>query len=116
MLDQEPIGPLFAFSLAHSGQYPAATKLLTVQSKVQLAFPIGAIRIFAIPMATIPDHHGAAAVLALWNGAFKVAVIQGMIFDFDREAFVVGVEGRTLGDRLGFEDPVKFEPQVVVKM
>src|SRR4029077_9811449 len=75
MLDQEPIGPFFAFPFAHPGQNPAAVKFLTLQGKVQLAFPICALRIFAIPMAAIPDHYGATAVLALWDRAFKVTVI-----------------------------------------
>jgi len=110
MLDQEPIDPLFAFSFAHPGQNPAAVKFLTLHGEVQFAFPICAFWIFAIPMAAIPDHHGAAAVLAFWNGTFKVPVIQRMIFDLDCEALVVGVEGRALGDGPGFEDPVQFEP------
>ena len=38
MLDQEPVGALFAFSLAHPGQNPAAMKLFTLQGEVQLAF------------------------------------------------------------------------------
>ena len=116
MLDQKPIYPLFAFSLAHPGQNPAAVKFLTLQGEVQLAFPICALSILAIPMAAIPDHYGATAVLAFWDRAFKVTVIQRMVFDLDREALVVGVEGRALGDGPGFEDPVKFEPQVVMQV
>ena len=91
-------------------------KFLTLQGKVQLAFPICALRILAIPMAAIPDHHGAAAVLALWDRAFEVAVIQRMVFDLDREPLVVGIEGRALGDGPGFEDAVEFEPQVVMQV
>ena len=39
-----------------------------------------------------------------------------MVFDFDRKALVVGVEGRALGDGPGFEDAVEFEPQVVMQV
>ena len=108
MLDQQPIGALFAFSVAHPRQNPAAMKFLALQGKVQLAFPICALRIFASPLAAIPDHHRASAVLAFWDRAFKVAVIQRVIFNFDGEAPVLGVEGRALGDGPGFEDPLEF--------
>ena len=91
-------------------------KLLTLQGEVQLAFSICALRILAVPIAAIPNHDGAAAVLALRNGAFEVAVIQRMVFDLDREPLVVGIEGRALGDGPGFEDAVQFESQVVMQM
>lgn len=55
-----------------------------------------------------PNHHRPPAVLAFWDGAFKVAVVQWVIFDFDGEAPVLGIEGRTFGDGSGFEHPFKF--------
>lgn len=55
MLDQEPVGALLV-ALAHPGQNPPAVKLLTLQGEVELAFRVGALRVFAIPLAAIPDH------------------------------------------------------------
>jgi hypothetical protein len=98
MFDQEPIGRLLAFSLAHPGQNPAAVKLLTLQSEVQLAFSICALGVVAVPVATIPNHAGATAILSLRNGTFKVAVIQRMVFDLDRKPLVMRIKGRALGD------------------
>ena len=39
-------------------------KLFALKGKVQLAFQICALRILAVPIAAIPNHHGAAADLA----------------------------------------------------
>jgi hypothetical protein len=47
-----------------------------------------------LPCAFVPKHYSAAAVLALWNGAFKGAIIERVIFNMDRKAFVCGVEAR----------------------
>ena len=116
MLDQKPVGSLLALSLAHPGQDPAAVKFLTLKGEIQLAFCIAALRILAIPIAAVPNHDGASAVLALRNGAFEVAVIQRMVLDLDREPLVMRIEGRALGDGPGLEDAVQFEPQVVVQM
>jgi hypothetical protein len=38
-----------------------------------------------------------------------------MILDFDSEAFVPRIERRPFGHRPGFEDAVKFEPEIVVQ-
>jgi hypothetical protein len=89
MLDKEPVGTFLAFSLAHPCQDPAALQLLALESEVKLAFPYSAIWILTVPIAAIPNHHGAAAVLPLRNGPFEVAVIQRMVF-LDREPLVVG--------------------------
>src|ERR1700745_3029306 len=108
MLDQKPVGSLFAFSLAHPGQDPTAMELLTLESEIQLAFCKAPLWILASPIAAVPNHDGASAILALRNGAFKVAVIQRMVLDLDCEPLVMWIEGRTLGDRPGFEDAVQF--------
>ena len=43
------------------------------------------------PIALVPHHHGAAAVLALGDGPFEVAVLQWMIFDLNREPLVARI-------------------------
>ena len=37
-----------------------------------------------LPIAAVPKHNGAAAVLTLWDCAFEIAIVEGMIFDLDR--------------------------------
>jgi hypothetical protein len=107
-LDQKPVGSLFVFSLTHAGQNPAAAEFLTLESEIQLAFCKAALGILAVPVPTVPNHDGASAILALRDGAFKVAVIQRMVLDLDCEPLVMWIEGRTLGDGPGFEDAVQF--------
>jgi hypothetical protein len=75
-----------------------------------LPFSIRALGVVAVPIAAIPNHDGTAAILTLRNGAFKVALIQRMVFDLDCEPLVLRIEGRALGDGPGFENVVEFEP------
>src|ERR1700721_300646 len=91
-------------------------ELFTPEGEVQLAFPMSAIRILTVPIAAIPNHHGAAAVLPLRNGPFEVAVIQRMVFDLDREPLFRRVEGRALCNCPGLENTVELEPKVVMQM
>ena len=116
MFDQEPVGPLLAFPLAHPGQNPAAVEFLALESEIQLAFSYDRCGVIAFPIAAIPNHDCAAAVLALRNGAFEVAVVQRMVFDLDREPLVMRIERRAFGDGPGFEDAIEFKPQVIMKV
>ena len=68
-----------------------------------------------LPIAAIPELNGAAAILALGDGALEIAVVERMILDLDRQALVVRVERGAAGDRPGLEDAIEFQPQVVVK-
>ncbi len=43
------------------------------------------------PVAAIPQQHGAPAILTLRDGPLKVAVVERVIFDFDRQPFVMRV-------------------------
>src|SRR5450631_980872 len=89
-------------------------QFFALQGEVQLAFCISALEVLAVPIAAIPNHDGAAAVLSLWNRAFSI--VQRMVFHLDRETLVMRIEGRALGDGPGFEDAVEFEPQVVMQV
>ena len=51
------------------------------------------------PEAAIPQHDGAAAILALGDRALEVAVVERMVLDLDGEALVVRIERRALGHR-----------------
>ena len=73
-------------------QHPAAMELLAVQREFQVALFKTLFGIVAVPGAAIPELHGAAAVLALRDVAFEIAVIERVILDLDRQPLVVGVE------------------------
>src|SRR6185437_373323 len=116
MLDQKPVGALAAGAvMAHAHQHPASVQLVALKREFEVAFPEAGFGIITIPIAAIPELHGAAAILALRDRAFEVAVVERMILDFDGEPLVMRVERRAAGHRPRLEDAVEFEPQIVVQ-
>src|SRR5689334_19884855 len=67
------------------------------------------------PGAMVPDHHGAAAVLALGNDALELVVFDRMIFDVDGEALVARHEARTARHRPAHHHTVEFQPEIVMQ-
>ncbi len=67
------------------------------------------------PIAAIPELHGAAAVLVIWNGAFEIAVIERMVLDLDREPLVVRIERGTARHCPRFENAVELQPEIVMQ-
>ena len=94
-LDQEPRLLPFARALAHAHQMPVALQLLAVQLEIEMALLHALVRIvLRRPGAAVPDHHGAAAVLAFRDGAFELVVFDRMILDVDGKALLAGHEAR----------------------
>ena len=67
------------------------------------------------PVATVPQLHRAAAILSLGNGALEITILERMVLDLDRKAFVVRIERGTSRHRPGLEDAVEFEAEIVVQ-
>src|SRR4051812_26397462 len=67
------------------------------------------------PKAEVPEHDGAAAILALRDGALEVPVIERVILGLDGKALVAGVKRRALGQGPGFKDAIDLKTQVIVK-
>ena len=116
MLDKKPVVALAL--AAHAHQHPAAFQLVAGKQELQLAlaqrgFRIGAV--FSRPETPVPQHDGAAAILALWDGAFKVSVFERMILDLDRQSLVMGVKRRPLRHGPRFENAVDFEAEIIMK-
>lgn len=119
VFDQQPICPLAAVAIiAHAHQHEAAVQALALQGELEVAFCqrlLRALISFRFPIAPIPEHDRAAAVLTFRNGAFEVAIVQRVILDLDCQPLVVRVEGWAFGDSPGFKDAIELEPQVVVQ-
>ncbi len=116
MFYQQPIRSFAPVTvMAHADQHPTAVELVAVQREFQVALLESFFGVVGLPIAAVPELHCAAAILALRNGAFKIAVIERMIFHLNREALVVRIERGTAGDRPGLEDAVELEPQIVVQ-
>ena len=70
---------------------------------------------FGLPKASIPELYRPATVLASRNGALEIAVIQRMIFYFDRQSFIVRIERWAARHRPRFEDSIELETQVIME-
>ena len=123
LLDEEPVGlglvepPELA---VHADERPLALHLGAVEDELERAVAqagvdvgVGGLR---LPGALVPEHDGAAAVLALGDDAFEAAVLHGVVFDLDGEALVRDDVAGALGDGPGLEDAVPAEAEVVVEV
>ncbi len=115
-LDQQPVVALLAAPAAHAHQVPETVQLLAVERERQMALAQALVRIvLRLPAAAVPDHHRAAAVFALRDGALEFVVVDRVVLDLHGEPLVARHQARTARHRPAFHDAVKFEPQVVVQ-
>ncbi len=115
-LDQEPVVALLARLRAHAHEMPAAVQFLAVEIEIQMAFGETFVRIAdRRPMAAIPEDDIAAAIFALRNRAFEVAIVERMIFDMDGEPLFARHEARAARDGPAFQNAVEREAKVIVK-
>ena len=94
----------------HAHEVPAAVQFFAIEVEHEVPLGVALVRIaLRVPRATVPDHHRAAAVLAVRNRAFEGVVFDRVIFNVDREPLVGGVEARPAGDRPALHHPVQFK-------
>ena len=104
--------------MLETNQDPSAAQALTEKVEFEFAAVEGVLRRLTpdrLPIAAIPELDRAAAIFALRDRAFKITVIERMVFDLDRKATIMWVDRWAARHRPGFEDPVEFEPQIIVK-
>src|SRR5258707_5495734 len=95
MLDQKPVAAVAFAVVQHAHDHPAALQLLAREREFQFALskcPLWIAAVFGGPETAVPQHDRSAAVLALRNCAFKVAVVEGMVLDLHRQAPVTRIE------------------------
>src|SRR4029079_5650671 len=115
-LDEQPRLLPFARTLAHAHKMPMAAQLLAMQLEIEMAFLHPLVRIvLRRPAAAVPDHHGAAAVLVLRDGAFELIVFERMVLDVDGETLVARNEARAPRHRPAQPHAVEFEAKIVVQ-
>ena len=117
-LDEEPVFSLgIAGSVAAQAyKMPAALKPLAMEIEGQVAALEIALRIpNRLPCAFVPEHHGAAAILALGYSTLEGPVVERGIFNMHGKAFVFRVEAWTLSHGPAFQNAVEFEPKIVVQ-
>ena len=95
-LYEQPVGALAILAIGTKPRkHPAAVESFAFYEEVQLAAAKLLFRrpvAHRLPMAAIPELYRAAAILALGNGPFEVAVVERMVFDFDSQATVPRTE------------------------
>jgi hypothetical protein len=120
VFDQEPIGARVAPAVVpDADQHPTTLESFAGQDKFEVAgfdSVLGRLGTLRRPETAIPHLYRAAAVLALGDGAFEVAVVQRMIFHLHRQAFVSRIDRRPLGDGPRFEDAVQLQAKVIVQV
>src|SRR5439155_1286968 len=81
MLDEQPL------AVPHAHQHPRALHLLAVQPHLEVALGECLVHVGALglPRAAVPDHHRAAAVLALGDHALEVVVVHRVRLGHHRE-------------------------------
>ncbi len=118
MLDQEPVVPLLAFAAFHPHQDETALQPLAVEDDLKVAFLQALMRIgpgLGLPIAAVPQHHRAAAILAFWDRPLEVAVVERVVLHLHGEPAVMRVDRRAFGHRPGLERPVELQAEVVVQ-
>ncbi len=63
----------------------------------------------------VPEHHAAGAVVAGWDIALEIAIVDWMIFHVRGEMLHAGVERWPLGNGPGLQNAVDFQPEIVVQ-
>ncbi len=86
----------------HADERPLSFELGAVQDELQRALAQALVDVgergLRLPCALVPEHHRAAAVLALGDDALEPAVLDGMVFHLNGEALVRDDIAWTLGD------------------
>src|SRR5579864_1012513 len=115
-LDQEPVVVAVARLRAQPHQMPTAAQFLALKLEFQMALGEAFVRVaLGMPVAAVPDHHGATAILSLRNRALELVIFDGMILDMDGKPLVVGIKTWAAGDSPAFHHTVELEPQIVMQ-
>ena len=105
-----------ALARAHAHEMPAAAEFLALEIEDEVALGVGLVRIaVGDPASPIPDHDGAAAILAIRDRALEGVVFDRMILDVDGKTLFVRIEARAARHRPALHHAVEFEPQIVVQ-
>jgi hypothetical protein len=66
-------------------------------------------------MPAVPELNRASPILPLRYGAFEIAIVERVVFHFDCEAFVAGIERWPLGNGPGLEYAVELQPKIIMQ-
>ena len=120
VLDQQPVVALAAVAGRASCARAQSCPCSFSPASVNLSSPLRraastSLVAFGHPEAAVPQHDRAAAILALGDRAFEVAVVERMVLHLDRQALVGRIERRALRHRPGLEDAIVLQAEIVVQ-
>ena len=99
-LDQQPVFSAVPRFSVHFDKAPLSVELCAAQGEMELPGLIALRRVVErFPCPAVPKEDGATAVFALGDDTFKIAVLDGMVFDVNGQSLFAGDERRSLGDR-----------------
>ncbi len=121
MLDQQPgVLRLAGLIALQPHDHPGSVHPLAFHDELQFALGQRLADVLEAllgrPVAAVPQHDRAAAILALGDGAFEIAILERMILDLHRHPAVLRVERRRLRHRPRPERPLVFEAQIEVQV
>ena len=100
----------------HAHEMPLASQLLAVQVELEVPFLVAERGIeIGGPGALVPDHDGAAAVLAFGDDALEAAIVERMVLGQHGQPFLAGDQARPLRHRPALQHAVELEPEVVMQ-
>ena len=115
LLDEQPVVVALAALRLHVHEHPRAFQAMPVEDELEIAVAQPFLHVHErLPVPFVPQHHGAAAVLALRNGALEGAVVQRVVLHAHGQPLVARVVGRPLRNGPAQQRAVPFETQVVV--
>src|SRR5688572_5542397 len=120
MLDEQPLR-LRLTLVAHAHERKRAFETLAVQPELDVTAFVALSQVIYIAglrlvRSAIPEHHGAATVLAGGNGPLERVVLDRVILDFHRQPPLRRIERRSLRTCPALHDAVELESHVVVQM
>ncbi len=95
---------------------PGARQLLPLEPKFEMPLAISRFRIeLRHPGTAVPHHDRSAAILALRNHAFEIAIFERVVFDMNRQPLLAGDEARPLRHRPALQDAIELKAEIVVE-
>src|SRR5215475_2201807 len=95
---------------------PSAVELLSLEPERQMPLRQALVRIVLwVPASAVPDHHRAAAILALRDCAFELVVLDGVVFHLYGEPLLARHQARAARYRPALHHAVELEPQIVMQ-
>ncbi len=109
-LDEQPF-VFFSLLQPHQGKLAVEFRALENNGEAPFLQPLfeNALVFFAVLDSSglvgslVPEHYRPGSVVPFRNDSLEPSIIQRMIFDHDRQALFLGIEGRAFGNRPAFE-------------